>query len=222
MKAVLVVVAHPDDAEIGMGMRIHWYARNGARVRVHCLTTGTPGPDGAEPRRDECLNAGRVLGVDQYTFSDIPDTRFVEHRGSINAELFSVVRQTVPDVIYTHFPGDQHIDHVTAAQEVTAVALREAMDLCYFRSPYSTGFEPNMFFMGTEELMAAKMRALSCFSSQKQLDMDVFRRLAAVSYRQHVHHRIVERFAPELVYAEMFRVERRVESSLGGPLEHRN
>ncbi|MGH8938774.1 MAG: PIG-L family deacetylase, partial [Actinomycetes bacterium] len=79
MTTVLVVVAHPDDAEIAMGMRMHWYALNGARVRVHCLTTGAPGPDGTAVRRDECLNAGALLGVDNYTFSAIPDTRFVEH-----------------------------------------------------------------------------------------------------------------------------------------------
>ncbi|MGW8375621.1 PIG-L family deacetylase [Streptomyces sp. ODS28] len=213
MKAVLIVVAHPDDAEIGMGMRIRWYVDGGARVRVHCLTAGTPEPDGALPRLEECRSAGRVLGVDRYTFSGIPDTRFVEHRGSINAELFSVIRESAPDVVYTHFPGDQHIDHVTTAQEVTAVALREAMDLCYFRSPYSTGFEPNLFFLGTPELMDAKMRALECFASQKQLDMDVFRRLASVAHRQHVHHRVVERLDPELQYAEMFRTERRIEGA---------
>lgn len=215
MKNVLIVVAHPDDAEIGMGMRIAWYARNGARVRVHCLTTGTPEQDGAQPRRQECLSAGLLLGVDRYTFSEIPDTRFTEHRGSINAELFAIIREAVPDVVYTHFPGDQHIDHVITSQEVTAVALREAMNLCYFRSPYSAGFEPNLFFMGTEGLMEAKMQALSCFSSQKQLDMEVFRKIASVAHRQHVHHRIVERFAPELEYVEMFQSARRIESATG-------
>jgi N-acetylglucosamine malate deacetylase 1 len=29
MNTVLVVVAHPDDAEIGMAMRLHWCALNG-------------------------------------------------------------------------------------------------------------------------------------------------------------------------------------------------
>lgn len=43
------LVAHPDDAEITMDMRVHWYALNGARVRVHCLTIGAPGPDGTRP-----------------------------------------------------------------------------------------------------------------------------------------------------------------------------
>ncbi|MGH3905884.1 MAG: PIG-L family deacetylase [Pseudonocardiaceae bacterium] len=65
MTTVLIVVAHPDDAEIAMGMRMHWYAVNGARVRVHCLTTGAPGPDGTAVRREECLNAGALLGVDR-------------------------------------------------------------------------------------------------------------------------------------------------------------
>ncbi|MFG2386704.1 PIG-L deacetylase family protein [Streptomyces avermitilis] len=212
MKTVLVVVAHPDDAEISMGMRIRWYALNGARIRVHCLTTGSRGPD--EPgsvRQEECLDAGRLLGVDKYTFSSIPDTRFVEHRGRINADLFTVFHETRPDIVYTHYPRDQHLDHSTTADEVTTVALREARDLCYFRSPYSTGFEPTLFFMGTPGLLDAKTRALKCFASQRQLDMDVFRKIAEVAHRQHIHHRVVERFPQEATSAELFHVARRIE-----------
>ncbi|MFD8984305.1 PIG-L deacetylase family protein [Streptomyces sp. NPDC059564] len=211
MKSVLVVVAHPDDAEISMGMRIRWYAEQGARVRVHCLTTGAAEADGTRPRRDECLSAGAVLMVDEYTFSDIPDTRFVEHRGRINADLFAVFDEARPDVVYTHHPQDQHLDHAVTGDEVTAVALREAMGLCYFRSPYSTGFEPTMFFVGARELMDAKVKALESFTSQRQLDMDVFRQLGAVAHRQHVHHRVVERFGEEAAYCEMFRVHRSIE-----------
>lgn len=211
MTTVLVVVAHPDDAEISMGMRMRWYTLNGARVRVHCLTTGAPDSDGTEVRREECLNAGALLGVDEYTFSSIPDTRFVEHRGRINADLFDVFHKTRPDIAYTHFPGDQHLDHSVTAQEVTTAALREARNLCYFRSPYSTGFEPNEFFMGTQELLDVKVRALKCFASQHQLDMDVFRKLAEVAHLQYVHHRVAERFPQESSCAELFSIARRVE-----------
>ncbi|MEH6373917.1 PIG-L family deacetylase [Streptomyces sp. KLMMK] len=209
MTTVLVVVAHPDDAEIAMGMRMHWYARTGARIRVHCLTTGAR--DHTARRREECLAAGAILGVHQYTFSSIPDTRFAEHRGEINADLFDVFHETRPDVVYTHYPGDQHLDHSTAAEDVTAVALREATNLRYFRSPYSTGFEPTMFFMGTPELLDAKMRALKCFASQHQLDMDVFRKLAEVAHRQYVHHRVMERLPQESTCAELFTIARQVD-----------
>ncbi|GAA4600882.1 PIG-L family deacetylase [Actinoallomurus liliacearum] len=215
MNTVLVVVAHPDDAEIAMGMRIRWYVLNGAQVRVHCLTTGAPGPDGTQVRQDECLAAGALLGVDQYTFSPIPDARFVEHRGAINADLFSVFHQPRPDIVYTHYPADQHLDHSITAQEVTTVALREATNLRYFRSPYSIGFEPTMFFMGTQELLKAKVQALQCFASQQQLDMDVFRQLAEVTHRQFLHHRIVGRFPSEASCAELFRIARHLEFGLG-------
>ncbi|MFJ3363516.1 PIG-L deacetylase family protein [Streptomyces anthocyanicus] len=210
MTSVLVVVAHPDDAEIAMGMRIHWYALNGATVRVHCLTTGTPAPDGTEVRRQECLSAGELLGVDRYTFSSIPDTRFVEHRGRINADLFDVFREARPDIVYTHYPGDQHLDHSVTAREVTTVARREARNLRHFRSPYSVGFEPNEFFFGTAELLEAKVRALKCFASQTQLDMDVFRQLTELAYRQHLHHNVVADLPAEATCAELFSIARQI------------
>ncbi|MEU8759859.1 PIG-L family deacetylase [Streptomyces sp. NPDC048659] len=211
MKTVLIVVAHPDDAEIAMGMRIHEYARHGVRVWVHCLTVGTPGSDGTEERRDECLAAGAILGVENYTFSRIPDTRFVENRGEMNGDLLKVFHEARPDIVYTHFPEDQHLDHRVTGQEVTTVALRAARDLCYFRSPYSLGFEPTKIFMGTRELLNVKMEALSCFPSQRQLDMSIFRKLAEIAHRQHVHHRIVESFPSGLDCAELFRTAREIE-----------
>ncbi|MGH3801760.1 MAG: PIG-L deacetylase family protein, partial [Pseudonocardiaceae bacterium] len=110
-----------------------------------------------------------------------------------------------------HHPADQHLDHVATAAEVTAVALREAANLSYFRSPYSVDFEPTMIFMGNEELLAAKVSALKCFASQQQLDMDVFRKLAEVTHRQFVHHRVVERFPSEASCAELFRIVRQLE-----------
>ncbi|MFD4483341.1 PIG-L deacetylase family protein [Streptomyces sp. NPDC058471] len=187
------------------------YALRGAHVRVHCLTTGAPAPDGTAERREECLAAGAILGLQDYTFSAIPDTRFVDHRGEINADLFTVFRETRPDVVYTHFPADQHLDHSVTAQEATTVALREANNLRYFRSPYSVGFEPTTIFVGTRELLNAKSAALKCFAYQRQLDMDVFRKLAEVAYRQHVHHRVVERFPPARDCAELFRTAREIE-----------
>ncbi|MGW4517309.1 PIG-L deacetylase family protein [Streptomyces sp. NPDC004393] len=211
MTFVLVVVAHPDDAEIAMGMRIRAYAEDGARVRVHCLTPGAPGPNGTAERIEECRAAGAILGIDQYTFSAIPDNQLVERRVEINTSLFRVFAEQRPDIVYTHFPDDQHLDHRITAREVTTVALREANDLYYFRSPYSIGFEPSTVFVGTQDLLEAKAAALKCFTSQAQLDMDTFVKLATVAHRQHVHHRVVERFPLGLECAELFRTAREIQ-----------
>jgi LmbE family N-acetylglucosaminyl deacetylase len=207
---ILIVVAHPDDAEIAMGMRIRHHALNGDHVRVHCLSPGAPTPERAEQRRSECLAAGALLGVADYSFSQIPDNEFVERRVEINRELFRVFGERRPDAVYTHFPDDQHLDHRTTADEVTTVALREADDLYYFRSPYSRRFEPNLYFVGTPALLATKQAALACFASQQQLDMAVFSSHTELAYRQHVHHRVVERFPDDAHGAEMFCVTRQI------------
>ncbi|HEX6467877.1 MAG TPA: PIG-L family deacetylase [Streptosporangiaceae bacterium] len=211
MTTILIVVSHPDDAEIAMGMRILAHARDGARVHVHCLTTGDDDPGNAPVRQNECLAAGKLLGVSDYTFSAIPDARFTDHRGAINAALINLFNDTRPDIVYTHYPADQHLDHATTGAEATAVALRGAANLRYFRSPYSIGFEPTLFFMGNTDLLRAKAKALDCFSSQRQLDMNLYQRLAEVTYRQHLHHRVVERFPPEADCAELFFIARQVE-----------
>ncbi|WP_434444272.1 PIG-L deacetylase family protein [Lentzea sp. E54] len=208
MTAVLVVAAHPDDAELAMAMRIHAHVRSGDAVRVHCLTIGTPDPDGSEPRREEALRAGAVLGVGEYTFSPVPDTRFVEHRALVRDEVTAVIEDARPDLVYTHFPHDQHLDHRVAGEETTAVALGHVRALTHFRAPYSTGFDPTSFFLATEELMAVKVKALACFGSQAQLDMRVFHDLAAVSHHQHVHRRVLDAVDPRLRYAESFRIVR--------------
>ncbi|MEV6976935.1 PIG-L family deacetylase [Kitasatospora sp. NPDC093806] len=209
-RSVLVVVAHPDDAELGMGMQILDHALAGDRVRVHCLSAGHPEKDDGEVRRAECRAAAKILRVAGYSFSEIPDTRFTDHRGRINAELFTAFAAERPDVVYTHYPDDQHLDHAVTGEEATTVAMREAADLIYFRSPLSRGFEPTRYFVGTLELLAAKQAALACFVSQQQLDMGVFGGLTALAYRQHVHHRVVERFPTDAHGAEMFRTARQI------------
>ena len=221
-RRVLVIVAHPDDAEISMGMRIRWLVLQGADVRIHCLSTGEGRPHsetGNRPasssRTEESAAAGRVLGVTRYTFSQIPDSRFTAARSDINAQLFEVIRSDRPDDVYTHYPRDQHLDHVVAGEEVSAVAFREASDIYYFRSPYSVSFVPNLFFLGTPELAAAKMAALRCFKSQSQLNMDVFLRLAAVTHHQYIHHRVLERINRDTqsLTCETFQVSRLIEDA---------
>ncbi|MCJ0872550.1 PIG-L deacetylase family protein [Streptomyces sp. AP-93] len=209
-RSVLVIVAHPDDAELAMGMRIRDHVLAGDRVRVHCLSTGSTQKDAVAVRRDECLAASKILGIDGYTFSPIPDTRFTDHRGAINAALFDAFATERPDVVYTHYPDDQHLDHAVTGEEATTVAMREAADLIHFRSPYSRNFEPNLYFVGTPDLLAAKQEALACFSSQQQLDMAVFGGLTVLAYRQHVHHRVVERFPDGAHGAETFRTARQI------------
>ena len=213
---VLVVAAHPEDAEIAMGMKIRSLVLQGATVRIHCLSDGrrrADVPKGQDVRTAEALAAGKILGVSEYTFSEVPDNQFTSHRTLINSVLFHVIREFRPTAVFTHFPKDQHLDHVITGEEVSVVASREVCNIFYFRSPYSLEFSPNFFFFSTPGLLAVKMAALSCFPSQAQLNIEVFGQLAGLAYYQHVHHRVLERISDQhaSLRAEMFRIERLIE-----------
>ncbi|KAF2775286.1 hypothetical protein STPH1_7473 [Streptomyces sp. OM5714] len=62
------------------------------------------------------------------------------------------------------------------------------------------------------------MRALKCFASQTQLDMDVFRQLTELAYRQHLHHNVVASLPAEANCAEMFSIARQVHVAATRPL----
>lgn len=124
--------------------------------------------------------------------------------------MFAAFATEGPDVVYTHYSDDRHLDHAFTGEEATTVAIREAADLIFFRSPYSRHFEPNLYFVGTPDLAAAKQATLACFTSQQQLDMTVFGGLTELAYRQHVHHRVVERFPDGAYGAEMFCTARQI------------
>ncbi|MCR3752089.1 PIG-L deacetylase family protein [Lentzea californiensis] len=192
---VLAVAARAGDAELGMGMRLRWYADRGAAVHVHCLA--------GEPDAD--WRAAIVhLGLEDYTFSGV--TRgFAGHRGLINAELFRVVPQLRPDVVYGVFPGDHDPDRRIAGDETEVVALREARDIRSFRCGPSDGFRPTLFFLGDDELMEARRTALTA------LGRGADEELARLAYREHVHHRVIERMAAQNAFAEMFTVSRAIE-----------
>ncbi|MFD4574223.1 PIG-L deacetylase family protein [Streptomyces sp. NPDC058417] len=209
-RSVLVVVAHPYDTELAMGMRIRDHVLARDRIRVHCLSAGRTDKDDGAARRDERLAAAKILGIDGYTFSAVPDTRFTDHCGAINAGLLDAFASERPDVVYTHYPDDQHLDHAITGEEATTVAMREAADLIHFRSSNSRNFEPNLYFVGHPGLLEAKQAALACFASQQQLDMKVLSGLTELAYRQHVHHRVVERFPDQAHGAEMFCTARQI------------
>ncbi|MEU5693265.1 PIG-L family deacetylase [Actinosynnema sp. NPDC020468] len=192
---VLAVAARAGDAELGMGMRLRWYADRGAAVHVHCLA--------GEPDAD--WRAVLVhLGLKDYTFSGVP-RGFARCRGLINAELFRVVPALRPDVVYGVFPGHHDQDRRIAGDETEVVALREARDLRSFRCGTADGFRPNLFFLGDDELMGARRRALAA------LGRDADESPARVAHREHVHHRVVERLAAHDAFAEMFTISRAIE-----------
>lgn len=112
---VLVTGAHPDDPESGCGGTIARYTDQGHEVAVLYLTRGEAGIRGkthqqaAEIRSAEALAACKILKarpifagqIDGAT--EVTPARYAEFRKLVEAEN--------PDVLFTQWPVDTHMDH---------------------------------------------------------------------------------------------------------------
>jgi len=107
---VLVLGAHPDDAEVHVGGLLALTARAGLRAAILDLTSGDLGTRGtAATRRAEAMAAADLLGV-QRIILDLPDARFDEsetNRLAIMAQL----RHLRPGILILPAPEDRHPDH---------------------------------------------------------------------------------------------------------------
>jgi len=109
---VMVIVAHPDDAEIQCGGTTARLVARGATVSYVLCTSGNRGSHDltmtaerlATLREAEQRAAAAVLGVTQITFlgHDDGDLAFVAPR--LREELTRLIRQQQPEVIITHDP----------------------------------------------------------------------------------------------------------------------
>src|SRR5947209_8395219 len=106
---LLIIGAHPDDADYAAGGTAALYRAAGHVVKMVSLTDGSaghhlrPGPDLARRRRAEARAAGAVIGA-TYDVLDTPDGRLLptlENR----AEVIRLIRTFRPDLVLTHRPN---------------------------------------------------------------------------------------------------------------------
>jgi LmbE family N-acetylglucosaminyl deacetylase len=123
---VLVLGAHPDDADIKTGGTAAQWVREGFTVLLVSMTDGGAGhqtmrrPALVERRRAEAKAAGAVLGVD-YRLLDLPDGGLLPTL-TARETVIRLLREFRPDLVVTHRPADYHPDHRYTAQLVQDAA----------------------------------------------------------------------------------------------------
>ncbi|MDF1489664.1 PIG-L deacetylase family protein [Tessaracoccus caeni] len=151
IRRVLVVVAHPDDAEYGTSAAVaHWTAK-GIEVGYLLLTAGEAGmqrdPAEAGPlRAKEQRNACDIVGVGVLTILDFPDG-MLEYDLGLRRAIAEQIRRFRPDAVVSgsgelHVPwGIDHAYH-RAAGLATIDAVRDADNRWVFRHLIEEGLEP--------------------------------------------------------------------------------
>ena len=106
---VVIISAHPDDMEIGMGGTVAKLAESMAVITSIVVTNGGRSSNPfafteqrmAEVRREETLRAGSVLGVRDVIFCDEPDAADEINTAAITLKLVETLARLQPTKIYT-------------------------------------------------------------------------------------------------------------------------
>ncbi|MFZ9188391.1 MAG: bacillithiol biosynthesis deacetylase BshB1 [Algoriphagus sp.] len=116
---ILVLAAHPDDAELGCSGTIAAQVAKGHKVGIVDLTHGEMGTRGTpELRLQEAAKAARILGLatrENMGFEDVFFKDDAEHQ----LKLIQVIRKYQPEIVLANAVTDRHPDHGKGASLAT-------------------------------------------------------------------------------------------------------
>ena len=124
---VLVLGAHPDDCDGGMGGTAALMAQMGCAVKFVSVTSGDAGHQSqgggalACRRRAEAAEAGRRFGIAEYITLDNHDAELVPSL-DVRHQIIRLIRELDADLVLTHRLNTYHPDHRYTAQVVQDAA----------------------------------------------------------------------------------------------------
>jgi N-acetylglucosamine malate deacetylase 1 len=108
---ILVIAAHPDDAELACSGTIAAQIAKGYKVGILDLTRGEMGTRGTpEIRIQEAEESSKILGLsirENMGFKDI----FFKDDDSHRLEIVKVIRKYRPEIVLANAVSDRHPDH---------------------------------------------------------------------------------------------------------------
>jgi N-acetylglucosamine malate deacetylase 1 len=108
---ILVLAAHPDDAELGCGGTILKHVSLGHKVGVVDFTRGELGTRGTpETRKQEAEDSGKILGLSLRENLGLPDGFFKNEREH-QLEVVRAIRKYQPEIVLANARYDRHPDH---------------------------------------------------------------------------------------------------------------
>jgi len=171
--SILCIGAHPDDPESGCGGTLARYAAAGHKVKILYLTRGERGIDGkslddaAHIRTLEAEAACVVLGATPLFFGEIDGATQVTHVHV--AAMTKLLAAEKPDVVFTHWPVDTHMDHqVTSLLAMRACTSLRSTSVYFFEvnaGSQTSAFQPNTY-VDITAVLEKKKAALLAHASQ--------------------------------------------------------
>lgn len=157
VKKIVCVQPHPDDNEVGAAGTLVELASRGCEIVFITVTDGRAGgssrvPDPVtvvETRKQERLEAGRIIGVSKQITLNFPDMGGYTEQEVLD-KLVPIIREETPDMLLSvdpWMPYEAHPDHIKTGKAVAAAVLFSRNTFLYPGSdPYAV---PQIAFYAT-------------------------------------------------------------------------
>lgn len=150
---IIVIGAHPDDADNKFGGTAALFAEMGHRVKFVSVTNGDAGHQNmggghlAKIRRKEAQEAAKRLGIEEYTVLDNHDGELLPTL-NVRHQLIRQIRDWDADVVLSPRPADYHPDH-----RYTGILVQDAAYLVIVPNvtPDTPPLEKNPVFLYLED-----------------------------------------------------------------------
>lgn len=182
----MVLIAHPDDAELTCGGTIKKLTDDGHRVVFVECTRGELGTRGTpELREQEAEAAARILGVETRECLHMTDGA-IEHTQENILKVVSAIRAHRPRLLLTPPPIERHPDHeavyrlaraamfiaglhkVSTSRDGVEQAPHRPKKMLCFMQQYDLPRPPDVY-VDVSQTFDAKMEAIKAFRSQFHL-----------------------------------------------------
>jgi LmbE family N-acetylglucosaminyl deacetylase len=157
VERILVVTAHPDDVDFGAAGSVAVWTEGGVEVAYCIATDGDAGgsdrsvsrSDMAAIRREEQLEAAKVVGVSDVSFLGFPDGRLTADL-DLRSAISRVIRRFRPDRVVAQSPERNwariyasHPDHLAAGEAALCAVYPDARNPFAFPELLDEGLEPH-------------------------------------------------------------------------------
>lgn len=125
MSTTLIIAAHLDDFELGMGGTAAKLCKYDDVYLLVLCKGDRPGHEKVgSPRKVACVDNCRDIGISDAAFYNYSDTRLDQIPQTELCDLiYHHIQTTKPATVYTHYNDDVHKDHCIVS-DVTKVACR--------------------------------------------------------------------------------------------------
>lgn len=171
---VLAIGAHPDDIEFGCSGTLYKHIQSGDNVYILVMTQSNV-KDALTGRRtrdafislEEANNAAKVIGG-ELILGPFEDTN-VPFNGESVAFIEKIIKEKNINVVYTHWAGDTHQDHINTLSATMAAARLVKNVLCYEQVPLpriSNTHPVANYYVDISDVLDIKLNSCKCHKSQ--------------------------------------------------------